>query len=86
MSKSKDKWAIYIRNERAVVDIIKEWLRKQRIEHFTEHNGFRTNVAIDVAALSTEIAEATGFTLKIEKESNGVSDQPQVGNKENVEC
>jgi hypothetical protein len=66
--KSKDKWAIYFRNERVVMDNIKTWLGKHGVKHFSEHDGFRTNVAIDVAALETEIESATGFALKIEEE------------------
>lgn len=65
--RAKDKWAIYFKHERAVLDLIKEWLTAQGIKHFTEHDGFRTTRQINIAALEQIIEDRTGFQLRIEE-------------------
>lgn len=65
---SKNKWAIYFEQERAVLDVVKDWLTSRGVKFFTEHDGFRTDRKIAIRALESEIKERTGFVLKIENE------------------
>ena len=60
-----DKWEIYFMFEREVLNVVIDELTKQGIKFFTEHDGFRTNVPIDVDELTAKIKSQTGFELKL---------------------
>lgn len=65
--RSRDKWAIYFQDERAVMDVIKRYLTLRGITHFTEHDGFRTSKPVNLRELEAKIAKETGFTLTVEE-------------------
>jgi len=67
---AKNKWTIYFKQERRVLDTIIDYLRNKGIKHFTEHDGFRTNSQINVAELEQTIFLKTGFALTIEEEEH----------------
>jgi hypothetical protein len=64
---SKDKWGVYFENERAVLDVIRDYLHGTGNRVFTEHDGFRTERQIDVGELQAKIESESDLKLKIEQ-------------------
>lgn len=62
---SKEKWNLYFRWERLVLDHIKAHLAANGYKVFTEHDGFRTDRAIYTKKLEDEIEVLLGFRLTI---------------------
>jgi hypothetical protein len=69
LKKSTDKWAVYFKYERAVLDSISSYLHGRQINFFSEHDGFRTSHEVDITDLEKHVFEQTGIDLKIEKKS-----------------
>lgn len=67
LKSSRDKWSVYFQHERAVLDAIKTHLLMSGVRHFTEHDGFRTDREVDLAALEAHVQKTTGIDLKIER-------------------
>jgi hypothetical protein len=65
--KAKSKWSYYFHQERRVLDVITDHLRRHQNPHFTEHDGFRTKHGVDLPKLQDEIKARTGFDIKISK-------------------
>lgn len=62
-----DKWNIYFKLERNVMDVIYDELQKQNIFFFKEHDGFRTNNEIDIDFVEKAITEKTGYKIIIKR-------------------
>lgn len=62
---SKDRWGVYFKMERQMLDAITEHLRQTGNAHFTEHDGFRTAQPIDVAAVEAAVLAKTGVKIEI---------------------
>ncbi|ALV07309.1 hypothetical protein [Roseateles depolymerans] len=65
---SAQKWSYYFARERRILDSITDELRQAGIKHFTEHDGFRTDREIDVAAIQFAVKTKTGFDIKLKAE------------------
>jgi hypothetical protein len=61
----QQKWQLYFILERKVLDAIKAELERQGRKYFTEHDGFRTDASVDVAALINHVNAATGYEVRI---------------------
>jgi len=59
----KDKWNIYFKLERKVLNEIRIYLDVRNIKYFLEHDGFRTNTRVDILDLSEYIYKELGFEL-----------------------
>jgi hypothetical protein len=59
----RQKWHLYFILERKVLDAIKAELERQGRKYFTEHDGFRTDASVDVAALIDHVKATTGYEL-----------------------
>ncbi|MCR5881539.1 hypothetical protein LRS03_01105 [Rhizobacter sp. J219] len=65
----RQKYALYVRHERQVIDAVHAHLNKTGNRHFLEHDGWRTERPIDVERMREVIRDRTGFTLQIEARS-----------------
>lgn len=65
LKKSRAKWSVYFKFERAFLTVINQYCDERGIRLFTEHDGFRTNKQIDKDELIAVIFKRTGFNLKI---------------------
>jgi hypothetical protein len=61
---SNQKWQIYFGMERAVLNVVNQYLKDNNIKCFLEHDGFRTDQAIDVLVLSDVVFVSTGFRVE----------------------
>lgn len=66
---SRRKWKLYFQLERQVLDVAWHYLSARGIKCFLEHDGWRTDKQVDIAALEAEIESITGFDIKISGES-----------------
>ena len=64
----KAKSALYYHHELQVIDCVISYLKARSIRHFTEHDGWRTEVRLDVDLLERHIFNSTGFKFTIEEE------------------
>ncbi len=64
---SRAKWGVYFAEERRVLDAITVFLAARHIRVFTEHDGFRTDIEVDLTALEAHVQAVTGYSLKIEQ-------------------
>lgn len=64
---SKRKWGLYFDLERQVLNVVRTYLEQRDIKHFLEHDGWATDVRLDVADLEQHIKKVTGFTITIEE-------------------
>ena len=61
------KWNIYFKLERSVMDIIYSYLQKKGIIYFKEHDGYRTNKEINLSEIENEVFIKSGYKIKISK-------------------
>lgn len=64
---SRAKWGVYFAEERRVLDAITAFLAARQIRVFTEHDGFRTDMEVDLPALEAHVQAVTGYALTIEQ-------------------
>lgn len=67
LTRAKDKWALYFRFERDVLNAVTSYLQKTANRHFTEHDGFRTEFEVDVPELEAWIEERTSLKMTLER-------------------
>jgi hypothetical protein len=60
---SKQKWHVYFQLERKVLDAVRAYLDTQAVKHFCIHDGFRTDMVVDVMALSAFVLSSTGYLV-----------------------
>ena len=65
---SKQKWAVYFRLERKILDTVVEYLNSKDIKVFLEHDGWVTNKQLDIQDLQLHIFNETGFKVVLEEE------------------
>jgi hypothetical protein len=65
---SKERWSVYFELERQVLDEIRSYTRKQKINCFLEHDGFTTDVAVNTMELEDRIRQTTGFIVRLSVE------------------
>lgn len=63
------KWCFYFSQERKILDAIVDELSRGGIRHFTEHDGFRTDRAVDPRMVEKAVLLSTGFSIKLKSES-----------------
>jgi hypothetical protein len=63
---SRDKWALYFRLERSVLDQVRRYLRERDNPCFLEHDGWATRDPIDLRDLEKHIKTTTGFCVNID--------------------
>jgi hypothetical protein len=68
---SRDKWNLYFRLERQVLDVVRDYLDKSDNKYFLEHDGFTTQKQVNETELLDEIYNKTGFILQLECEVLG---------------
>lgn len=72
-----DRWTIYFRYERIIMDAVSDYLDKQNVEylldtktkikHFREHDGWSCNIQLDLAELTEHVTLTTGInTIEFE--------------------
>lgn len=66
---SRQKWEVYFRLERAVLDVVRAHLDRNGVKYFLEHDGWRTDRPIDTSALVAEINASLGFRVSVVSES-----------------
>jgi len=64
---SRDKWNLYFRLERSVLDQVRHYLRERQNPCFLEHDGWATRDPIDGTDLERHIAITTGFRVIIDQ-------------------
>lgn len=62
------KWGVYFRQERKVLDSVREYLQEKNIPSFLEHDGWVTERKLDLNELTQYIKDKTGFKIIIEEE------------------
>jgi hypothetical protein len=66
---SRHKWAVYFKYERAIMNVITDYLEYNYIKYFIEHDGWSCNTQLDIAELLKLIRARTGIdNLQIEYE------------------
>jgi hypothetical protein len=63
---STDKWNIYFKYERILLNSIIKYMKNKNINYFTEHDGWNSDVEINIDELIVHILDTTGFNIKIE--------------------
>lgn len=66
---SKNKWSLYFKLERRVLDAMVLYLNQTGNEHFTEHDGFRSRSPVDVSSMQTFVKNQTGYEIEINSTS-----------------
>lgn len=61
----KQKWAVYFGLERQILEVVRDYIRRQGQDVFLIHDGFVTQTAIDLPKLMAEIKQTTGFLVEI---------------------
>lgn len=73
-SKSKDKMAVYLKQERAVMSAVIKYLKRQRqisnrpVRYFLEHDGWRSDTPVDLYALTLWVNNHTDYNIKFKEE------------------
>lgn len=68
LRKSKLKWSLYFKYERKVLNCVTRELDNQRVQYFTEHDGFRCSEIPDIDRIQEAIFKETNFRLSIKEE------------------
>jgi hypothetical protein len=63
---SREKWALYFRLERQVLDAVRGYLTTNNNRCFLEHDGWTCERPVDLAQLGRHVLDATGFGLSFE--------------------
>jgi hypothetical protein len=61
---SRDKWNIYFKLERHMLNNIRKYLDNNKMQYFLEHDGFQVNNTIDTTDLQDYIRNNTNYNLK----------------------
>ena len=64
---SRDKWNLYFRLERQILDQVRHYLTERHNPCFLEHDGWATRDPIDITDLERHLAKTTGFRVKIDQ-------------------
>ena len=64
---SRDKWNLYFRLERSVLDQVRHYLCERQNPCFLEHDGWATRDPIDVIDLEKHIKITTGFCVRLDE-------------------
>lgn len=59
---SKHKWAIYFKYERAIMSVVTDYMDKQYIQYFLEHDGWSCNTELDLVELTQLVRRRTGIS------------------------
>lgn len=62
---SKQKWGRYFDLERRVLNAVRSYLVKEGLKFFLEHDGWRTDKEVDIAALQAHVESHTRFKIDI---------------------
>lgn len=65
---SKDKWNVYFKLERKVLDAVKFFLDEKKMSYFTEHDGFRSAEEINTKELSDFVFSRTSIRVNFSAE------------------
>jgi len=69
---SSKKWGIYFQYERLIMDVIADYLDREHVRYFKEHDGWSCNVELDLELLLSYVRHKTGINnLEIEYEGYG---------------
>ena len=71
---SKQKWAVYFSLERQVLNAASDYFRKTNNKCFLEHDGWSTEMMIDLQDMKHYIFKKTGFNIEIDCEYHLESD------------
>lgn len=63
---SRDKWIVYFKYERYIINSMRKFVNKQMIRCFLEHDGIRTTDSVDIQELTHQIYLDTGFDVKLD--------------------
>lgn len=65
---SRQKWSIYFREEMRVMRGVHRFLEKNSIQYFHEHDGWRSNQAVDIYQLKNAILRSSGYRIEFDYE------------------
>lgn len=66
--KAKDKWLIYFREERKIMDVVTAYLEDNGIFYFLEHDGFVTDREVNMQELQADIKKKTRYRISFDRE------------------
>lgn len=64
----REKWQLYYVMEKQVMDAMRTALDCQGRRYFTEHDGFRSDQPVDVAAIVEHVKQVTGFKIALREQ------------------
>lgn len=64
--RGRDKWSVYFRLEREVMSSVRTYMKKKSIRYFNEHDGWRSDVVIDIEELRSYVRSSTGYVILID--------------------
>lgn len=68
---SSDRWQLYFLYERRVMDVVTAYLDRQCAKYLIEHDGWSSNIQIDLIELTEHVRSISGITtIEFEYESN----------------
>lgn len=70
---STKKWAVYFQYERLIMDVIADYLDREHVRYFKEHDGWSCDVKLDLEHLLESVRNKTGI-MNLEIEYEGYSD------------
>lgn len=62
---SSDKWDLYFRLERQVMEAIRNYIHSNGIKYFNEHDGVRTSEQLDTNHIQQLVQSITGFRITL---------------------
>jgi hypothetical protein len=66
---SKDRWELYFLYERCVMNSVTAYLDKQHARYLIEHDGWSSNIQVDINELTEHVRTSTGIhTIEFEYE------------------
>jgi hypothetical protein len=65
---SSQRWNVYFQLESEVMSAVRSYLKKNKIKHFLEHDGWVCDIQVDVNQLLSDIELETGFNVKLKFE------------------
>lgn len=64
---SKQRWAVYFKYERYILNVVHHYLNTSDNRHLLEHDGWRCELQVDTDYLTQQIYQQTGFQIKLKE-------------------
>ena len=63
----RDKWSVYFRLERQILNSVSQFMRENQVKFFLEHDGWSSSKELNELELTQWVRESTGYMIKLSK-------------------